>query len=305
MSSNENPSEPVVLVVDDAIESIHMLSDALEAEHMTVLVALEGQQALTITQNITPDIILLDALMPQIDGFETCKRLKQNPRLTNVPVIFMTGLSDTEHVVQGLNAGGVDYITKPINPEELVARMRVHITNARLTQSAHNALDAAGQYLFAIDRSGTLLWTTPQVQAHLKRAGLNQPQAQDQLAGQLREWLNHQPQTGHKLPLRGLSPALTLEYLAPLSGTDILLRLLEQPGEGSETDRLREIFGVTTREADVLLWIAHGKTNREIGQILSMSPRTVNKHLEQVFRKLGVDNRTSAAAAAIRCMARA
>lgn len=305
MSPNKNPYEPVVLVVDDAIESIHMLSDALEAERMTVLVALEGYQALTITQNITPDIILLDALMPQIDGFETCKRLKQNPRLTNVPVIFMTGLSDTEHVVQGLNAGGVDYITKPINPQELVARMRVHIANARLTQSAHNALDAAGQYLFAIDRSGTLLWTTPQVQERLNRAGLNQPETQERMTEQLREWLGHQPQTGHKLPIRDLLPPLTLEYLAPLNGTDVLLRLLEQPREGSETDTLRQTFGVTTREADVLLWIAHGKTNREIGQILSMSPRTVNKHLEQVFRKLEVDNRTSAAAAAIRCMAKA
>lgn len=305
MSLNKNPSEPVVLVVDDAIESIHMLSDALEAERMTVLVALEGYQALTITQNITPDIILLDALMPQIDGFETCKRLKQNPRLTNVPVVFMTGLSDTEHVVQGLNAGGVDYITKPINPQELVARMRVHIANARLTQSAHNALDAAGQYLFAIDRSGTLLWTTPQVQERLNQAGLNQPETQERMTRQMREWLGHQPQTGHKLPIRDLMPPLTLEYLAPLNGTDVLLRLLEQPREGSETDTLRQTFGVTTREADVLLWIAHGKTNREIGQILSMSPRTVNKHLEQVFRKLEVDNRTSAAAAAIRCMASA
>ena len=259
---------------------------------------------MTITRNITPDIILLDALMPQMDGFETCKRLKQNPRLTNVPVIFMTGLSDTEHVVQGLNAGGVDYITKPINPQELVARMRVHIANARLTQSAHTALDAAGQFLFATDRSGTLLWTTPQVQERLDRAGFNQPEAQALLANQVREWLSHQPETGHKLPLRDLAPAITLEYLAPLSAADVLLRLLEQPKAGSEVDHLRKAFGVTVREADVLLWIAHGKTNREIGQILSMSPRTVNKHLEQVFRKLEVDNRTSAAAVAIRCMAR-
>ncbi|WP_027328678.1 response regulator transcription factor [Marinimicrobium agarilyticum] len=302
--SNENRSNPVVLVVDDAVESIHMLSDALEDEHMTVLVALEGHQALTITQNITPDIILLDALMPQMNGFETCKRLKQNPRLTNVPVIFMTGLSDTEHVVQGLNAGGVDYITKPIKPDELIARMRVHLTNARLTQSAHSALDAAGQYLFAVDRSGTLLWTTPQVQERLNKAGLDNPDTQPILAQQLREWLSHNPTTGHKLPLRDLAQAITLEFLAPLDEQDILLRLLETPTAGSETHCLREAFGVTGREADVLLWIAHGKTNREIGQILSMSPRTVNKHLEQVFRKLDVDNRTSAAAAAIRCMAR-
>ena len=144
--NNHKKQRPVVLVVDDAIDSIHMLNDVLEDAAFTVLVALEGAQALTITQNITPDIILLDAIMPNMDGFETCRRLKQNPDLANVPIIFMTGLSDTEHVVMGLGAGGVDYITKPINAEELVARMRVHLTNARMTQSARSALDTAGQF---------------------------------------------------------------------------------------------------------------------------------------------------------------
>lgn len=300
--SNNKPTEAVVLLVDDAIDSIHMLTDVLEAEKLTVLVALEGYQALTITENITPDIILLDALMPQMNGFETCRRLKLNPRLANVPVIFMTGLSDTEHVVEGLTAGGVDYITKPINPEELIARMRVHLTNARITQSAHTALDAAGQFLFAVDPQGTLLWTTPQVQERLQQAGVNTPDRQAALAHSLREWLSHSPSSGHKLPLSFLENQLTLEYLAPLDRRQVLLRLTEAPAAGSETEQLRQSYPVTGREAEVLLWIAHGKTNREIGQILEMSPRTVNKHLEQVFRKLGVDNRTSAAGAAIRCL---
>ena len=158
--------------------------------------------------------------------------------------------------------------------------------------------------MFAIDRERRLLWTTPQVQEQLDSAGLQNPEAQTTLATQLREWLSHQPETGHKLPLTPMARHLTLEFLAPLNETDLLLRMLEQRPENSETQSLRHTFGVTSREADVLLWIAQGKTNREIGQILSMSPRTVNKHLEQVFRKLEVDNRTSAAAAAIRCMAR-
>ncbi|HSX51578.1 MAG TPA: response regulator, partial [Cellvibrio sp.] len=78
---NTKSQLPVVLVVDDAIDSIHMLNDVLEEAHFTVLVALEGAQALTITKNIRPDIILLDAIMPNMDGFETCKHLKLNPQL--------------------------------------------------------------------------------------------------------------------------------------------------------------------------------------------------------------------------------
>ena len=126
-----NDRKTVVMVVDDAVDSIRMINDAMEEAGMTVLVALEGNQALTISQNITPDVVLMDALMPHMDGFETCRRLKENPAFADIPIIFMTGLSDTEHVVMGLNAGGVDYVTKPINTTELLARMDVHLTNAR------------------------------------------------------------------------------------------------------------------------------------------------------------------------------
>lgn len=106
----------VVMVVDDAVDSIRMINDALEEAGMTVLVALEGSQALNISRNITPDVVLMDAMMPNMDGFETCRRLKQNPAFIDVPILFMTGLSDTEHVVMGLNAGGVDYVTNPSTP---------------------------------------------------------------------------------------------------------------------------------------------------------------------------------------------
>ena len=96
-----------------------------------------------------PDVILMDALMPGTDGFETCRRLKQNKALAHVPVIFMTGLSDTEHIIEGLEAGGVDYVTKPIVPGELLARIRVHLANARIAHSARTALDAFGRFLLA------------------------------------------------------------------------------------------------------------------------------------------------------------
>jgi len=303
---NTKSQSQVVLVVDDAIDSIHMLNDVLEESHFTVLVALEGAQALTITKNIRPDIILLDAIMPNMDGFETCRQLKLNPQLADVPIIFMTGLSDTEHVVMGLNAGGVDYVTKPINSDELIARMRVHLANARITQSARAALDTAGQYLLTIDLQGQLVWATPQVYQLLDGAGATADSIAltHTISQQLREWISHKPETGRQLPLQQVTQELSVEMLNLIDGKEYLLRLTNPHKPADDTQSLKQQFSVTGREADVLLWIANGKTNREIGQILEMSPRTVNKHLEQIFKKLGVENRTSAAAVAIKCLAR-
>ena len=121
---------------------------------MTVLVARDGEHALSIVERVTPDVVLMDAVMPGTDGFETCRQLKQNKALAHVPVIFMTGLSDTEHIIKGLEAGGVDYVTKPIVPGELLARIRVHLANARMAHSARAALDVFGRFLLAASHTG-------------------------------------------------------------------------------------------------------------------------------------------------------
>src|SRR3954451_6893120 len=154
----------VALVVDDSPETLRLLTDALDGAGMTVMGALDGAAAMRIVEQITPDIVLLDAVMPGMDGFETCRRLKRDPGLGDVPVIFMTGLSETEHIVRGLEAGGVDYVTKPIVIEEMLARIRVHLANARLTQSARTALDVSGRFLLAVSGRGNVLWATPQAQ---------------------------------------------------------------------------------------------------------------------------------------------
>ena len=131
----------IVLVVDDSPETLSFLTEAIERSGATVLVAVAGDLALALVEEITPDIILLDAMMPGMDGFETCRRLKARSDLALVPVIFMTGLSETEHIVKGLEAGGSDYVTKPIAPDEILARIRVHLASARAAQSARAALD--------------------------------------------------------------------------------------------------------------------------------------------------------------------
>lgn len=297
--SIEPKKRDVALVVDDSPETLRLLTDALDGAGMTVMVALDGAAAMRIIDQITPDIILLDAVMPGIDGFETCRRLKRDAGLANVPVIFMTGLAETEHIVRGLEAGGVDYVTKPIVIEEMLARIRVHLGNARLTQSARAALDVSGRFLFAVDRQGNLLWATPQAQKLL--SDHHGAQADDfVLPPALLQWLEQaKAKSGSKSQAASLpdNPQLRFYYMGETAPNEFLLRLSKEAGTALPPEFTSEL-GLTTREGEVLAWLSKGKTNRDIAQILGLSPRTVDKHLEQIYAKLGVENRTAAAAIA-------
>ncbi|MBH5370803.1 response regulator [Bradyrhizobium glycinis] len=299
LMSIEPKKRDVALVVDDSPETLRLLTDALDGAGMTVMVALDGAAAMRIIDQITPDIILLDAVMPGIDGFETCRRLKRDAGLANVPVIFMTGLAETEHIVRGLEAGGVDYVTKPIVIEEMLARIRVHLGNARLTQSARAALDVSGRFLFAVNRQGSVLWATPQAQKLL--SDHHGAQADDfVLPPALLQWLEQaKAKSGSKSQAASLpdNPQLRVYYMGETAPNEFLLRLSKEAGTALPPEFTSEL-GLTTREGEVLAWLSKGKTNRDIAQILGLSPRTVDKHLEQIYAKLGVENRTAAAAIA-------
>ncbi len=294
-------SDHVALVVDDSPETLGMLNDALDSVGISVLLALDGVQALKIGQRMRPDIILLDAMMPNMDGFETCRRIKASAELADVPVIFMTGLSDTESVVRGLDAGGVDFLTKPINMNELLARMRVHLGNAKRTQSVQSALNRLGQSLFSLLPDGSLEWATEQAQVLLDRMALDESQMREQVYLPATRWLADGVARGKYLSLALPSGAFELHFMSSPADDSLVFRLVDPAQKATAAD-LRRKLPLTEREAEVLYWIAFGKTNREIGLILEMSPRTVNKHLETVFPKLGVENRTSAAAIAIRAL---
>lgn len=295
---NANIDSNLVLIVDDSPETLGMLNAALEKENMTSLVALEGNQALSIASKMLPDIILLDAMMPNMDGFEVCQRLKSDPQLRNIPVIFMTGLTDTQSVVKGFESGGVDYITKPIVHTELIARIRVHIANTRLTNSVQSAMDLAGQYIFAVTQTGDLLWSTPQVNQLLDHYEQENIWAPQKLPNQIKKWLACNPSMGMEFTMTIADEKHKVIFLGKSSDNEFLLRLLNNNSE-DEVAILQSRLSLTPRESEVLLWIAKGKTNKEIGQILEASPKTINKHSEKIYKKLEVDNRTSAASKAL------
>jgi DNA-binding NarL/FixJ family response regulator len=298
----EPKKRDVALIVDDSPETLRLLTDALDGAGMTVMVAMDGAAAMRIVDQITPDIILLDAVMPGMDGFETCRRLKRDAGLSNVPVIFMTGLAETEHIVHGLEAGGVDYVTKPIVIEEMLARIRVHLANARLTQSARAALDVSGRFLLAVSRQGKIMWATPQAQKLLAENLENGADDELVLPAPMLQWLEQaqKGKAGSKTAAMASFPEneqLRLQYMGKLGPNEFLLRLAKDSSASIPAQFSSEL-GLTTREGEVLSWLSKGKTNRDIAQILGLSPRTVDKHLEQIYAKLGVENRTAAAAIA-------
>ncbi|MFD1331885.1 response regulator [Methylopila musalis] len=302
---SEGGDRSVILVVDDSPETLAMLTAALESADMLVLVATDGERALSAVRHAAPDLVLLDAVMPGIDGFETCRRLKRRPELADVPIVFMTGLKETDRIVEGLEAGGVDYVTKPIVLDELLARIRVHIGNARKSRSARAALDTTGRYLFAVNAAGRLVWSTPQANRLLALADggdTTDPKVPEAIS----RWIAARPD-GRPDPstlavkLEPTGASLSIAFVGRADRDEILLRVTEESG-ADQVAVFREKLGVTQRESEVLLWIARGKSNRDIGDILGMSPRTVNKHLEQIYVKLGVENRAAAAAVAVRHM---
>jgi len=116
-----------ILLIDDTPTNLEVLYSALSGAGYDILVEMDGESGLEQAQNSRPNLILLDVMMPGIDGFETCHRLKANPITCDIPIIFMTALSETEDKIKGLNAGAVDYITKPFQHEEVLARVKIHL----------------------------------------------------------------------------------------------------------------------------------------------------------------------------------
>ncbi len=123
----DSPENNIVLIVDDKPTNLEIVENYLKESDFTTLIATSGESALKRISYIQPDMILLDVLMPGIDGYETCRILKSNEKFKDIPVIFMTGLADAEHKVKGFAEGAVDYITKPVQKEELLARISTHL----------------------------------------------------------------------------------------------------------------------------------------------------------------------------------
>ncbi|MFZ3161425.1 MAG: response regulator transcription factor [Rhodoferax sp.] len=303
----DRANSDVVLIVDDVPDNLAVLHDALDESGYTVLVALSGAAALQRAAQALPDVVLLDAMMPGMDGFEVARQLKANPQTAHIPIIFMTGLTETEHLVAALEAGGVDYVTKPIKPKEVLARMAVHLQGAREKRQTRNALDAFGYASITVRVSdGRLMWQTSLARELLMRYyGTDAPTTPIPVLTWLRRHVAkglsgiEPPRLSVELGPKRLSFRLHQQIGDSEGGGDWLI-IMQEVSDESVIEAMALSFKLTPKEAEVLYWVVKGKINRDIGDIVGSSPMTVKKHLEHVFAKLGVETRTAAAAMALR-----
>ncbi len=284
-----------ILVVDDLPANLGLLFDALSQAGHRVLVAESGEGALAQLEHETPDLVLLDYMLPGMDGIEVCRRIRARAGCADLPVLFLTAVNELEEKVRALDAGAVDYVTKPIQTPEVLARVRTHLRIARLQRELADELemrreaeeqlrDSLDRALLVVSPDGRVMFATRLAQALLTRSF--PASAPGALPVELRGRLH-----GTSPAVGEVAPGLNARTVAGRPGEPLVLELEAQTVRGPNV--LLEM-GLTPREAEVLFWLSEGKTNAEIGVILSSARRTVEKHVEHILEKLNVENRSAA-----------
>jgi DNA-binding NarL/FixJ family response regulator len=299
-----------VLVVDDSPTNVDVVLSYLTGAGFRVLYAGSGARALKQLEHRVPDIILLDLKMPEMDGIETCQAIKKRAEWKDVPIIFITGADELSQKLAAFAAGAVDFVTKPILPEEVEARVRTHLRirelqtelvkrNQALSEEIELRLDAEKQLEARIDQAfliagheGAILFSTRQANILLHAFFPGSPVAA--LPDVVFRWLTS-PDRQKPLIIRASAKGdLQIDHLASSDSRMLALLRLEQRNSSWGPKALLTL-GLTPREAEVLYWITEGKTNPEISTILDTTLHTIKKHNNRLFAKLGVETRMAAA----------
>lgn len=298
-----------ILVVDDVPENLAVLFDVLSEAGFEVLVADSGVVALERLPVLQPDLILLDVLMPDLDGFEVCEQIRRTPEFRDVPVIFMTALTETVDKVKGFRVGAVDYVSKPFEAEEVLARVEAQLELRRLRSELEqrNSVLAAeverrriaerqleeslDQAILVVSKEGRIHFCTRHGWDLLGR--YFEISDEGVLPESILAWLQEEP--SEALEIRyGDGCLQARSFVEGQSGRDTLMLRLEDKLPILSPEPLQAL-GLTPREAEVLFWLTQGKTSPEIAVILEAAPNTIKKHAQNIFSKLGVENRTAAA----------
>jgi DNA-binding response OmpR family regulator/DNA-binding CsgD family transcriptional regulator len=287
-----------LLIVDDVPANLTLLHDLLQEAGAKVFVAEDGLGALEQLAHAQPELVLLDVMMPGIDGFETCRRLKALPGHAATPVIFMSALTDTVDKVRGFEAGAADYVTKPLHPAEVLARLQAHLAVHRLQRElrAEVKLRAAAeqQLRLSLDRAVVVAGGEGEILFATRRAEeLLAAYFPRQTLGVLPAAFGAVQPEGFARPGGG-GLRLTARRFVEQGAAACYTLLLEEAGHAAVPQQL-QVLGLTVREAEILFWVAQGKANFEVAVILGTAPNTIKKHLQNIMPKLGVENRLAAA----------
>ena len=294
---------PAVLVVDDTPASLGVVCDTLRREGVRVLLADSGEAARAVLTREAPELILLDVMMPGEDGFRLCAALKAEPRWRDFPVMFLTAIEEPEQKVRAFAAGAVDYVTKPVHVPELVARVRVQLElraarrrleaqKEELEAEVALRLDAEAQLAASLDRAVVVLTAEGELLFATRLA-------HDLVAKYLPAGPRALLPRGDRVT-RGES-TLHVRRFTEAGRDDLHLLVLEEEHAPPGPAALLTL-GLTPRQAEVVYWIAQGKSNAETALILATSPRTIDKHMERIFARLGLENRAALILTAAECL---
>lgn len=285
-----------VLIVDDNPDSLTFLAHYLR-DHGLEVACVQDWVGVQNELLRRPDIILLDVMMPWVDGFEACRRLKAQADSRDIPVIFITGtrLSEVDKVC-GFRVGAIDFMSKPLMPAEVLARIQIRLqtvdeqtdllrANRQLYQREQRRAQAEVTLQQTLDQAVVIV--SPK-----KELLFCSRKADELLRGTFPDYAP--PHLPSALFTHSRAGSLVIERRnAPNQAGSMLITLAVVEQEASPESL--EVLGLTTREAEILYWIAQGKTSQEIGIILQVSPHTVKKHVQHILPKLNVESRLAAA----------
>lgn len=282
-----NRSKQRILIVDDTATSINMLGTSLSLDYK-IYIATNGKDALERAEEVLPDLILLDIVMPGMDGYEVCKRLKENSETHNIPIIFISAKTSLEDESLGLAQGAVDYIKKPFNLPIVKSRVHTHLS---LKQTRENA------ELLVAQRTAELLLTQEQLEKRTK--SLEETNTALEVLLRRREQEKIELETEimtnvNKLVrpyLEKLEPVINIEkYKTILQAAIVNLNEIVDP---FTRGHLANIAQLTPAEMQVANFIKMGKTSKEIASFLGISIRTIEVHRSRIRKKLGLKKRTA------------
>ncbi|MEN8210365.1 MAG: response regulator [Thermodesulfobacteriota bacterium] len=261
--------DAVIMIVDDSPASLKLLTDILASQGFDVRQALNGQMALEAVKQQLPDLIILDIRMPEMDGLEVCRQLQNDGDTRKVPVIFISGLSDSDDKIQAFEAGGLDYITKPFQEAEVLARVKLHLALSRMKQGLEKLVQ---RRTIKLEESNTAL----------------------------KVLLEHRRSERQKFEESVITHinSLVMPYLKRLKEShldqqqealaDVIESNLDEITSQFSGELYARAAGLTRREMEVAALIKIGKTNMEMADLLYISEHAVSFHRQNLRKKLGL-----------------
>ncbi|MEA3230582.1 MAG: response regulator [Thermodesulfobacteriota bacterium] len=261
--------QAVIMIIDDSPDSLKLLSNILSEQGFQVRQALNGRVALGVIKQQPPDLIILDIRMPEMDGFEVCRQLKKDGMTCGVPIIFISGLGESDDKIRAFEVGGQDYITKPFEDAEVLARVKLHLELSRMKQGLEEL-----------------------VQRRTTKLGESNTA--------LKVLLEHRVSEREKFEENVVShiSSLVSPYLKQLKETDLssrqksLITVIESNLKEVTSQFSGKLYakalGLTRREMEIAALIKIGKTNMEISDLLNISEHAVSFHRQNLRKKLGL-----------------